>query len=194
MPYLMLKYVGALIAKVILILFTYIPAALIVPLFYKDAKPNSEGRYTWGWIWGTYDNPPRGDRRWFESACPYPFVTDGFKGYYNRVRWLIRNPLYGFARKVGVLAYEDDNIILEGNEDISDKHNNPGKLISRCYDRKGKLKGAEIYIVKPWIKPFQNKRCLRVRLGWKVKSRSALERGFYQFVFTINPFDGLGDD
>lgn len=33
-----------------------------------------------------------------------------------------------------------------------------------------------------------------MRLGWKIKSRKVQETGIMQFVFTVNPLDGLGDE
>ena len=48
----------------------------------------------WGGWFGTYDNPPQGDRKWLKTILK----LTGWRGYLNRVGWIRRNRLYGLKR------------------------------------------------------------------------------------------------
>ena len=167
---------------------TSVPAAVIVSAFTKAAEHKRPGGYSWGGWWGTYDNPPQGDEGFVEKRAPYPGVTTGFKDYINRVAWMRRNRLYGLKK---LLSYTYSNrtvVSLKGNPDVSDKYYVSGYLHVSARE-KGELKAFEFYGVFPYSK----KRCLRVRLGWKIKGRKFTQAGdLAPLVFTINPFDGYG--
>ena len=188
MQKLILKYILAVIGK-ILLLPTVPFAAIFVAMFNKEEDPDHV-RYRWGGIYGTFDNPPQGDNGYITKHAIFKNENKGFKGYVNRVMWMIRNPLYNYARYNGIEWKDSYTITQEGNPDISDKYKVPGKLWTKAWDSKGRLVAFGFYMVKPWSK----KRNLRMRIGWKVKSRAVKEQGFIQMVFTINPFDGYGND
>lgn len=183
------KYICFVLIDIASMIFFYLPAAIIIPLFYR-AQEEGKDNYTWGWIFGTFDNPPQGDKRWVERGSFFPGVTTGFRGYLNRVGWMLRNPLYGLAKKLSLWWEDGYRIESEGNPDISDKYRIAGTYKSKLYDQQGKVIAFEYYTIKPWSKT----RCLRMRLGWKIKSRKVQETGIMQFVFTVNPLDGLGDE
>lgn len=191
MSSLMRKYVAYVVVDLFCMIFLWIPGVIIGSIF---TKPGEHGKdlYDWGMfsLWGTFDNPPRGDRRWEERGSFFPGEITGFKGYLNRVGWLLRNPMYGLARKLSLHWQEGYRIETSGDPDISDKYRRPGTFRAKLFDRKGKQIGFEYYTVKPWSK----NRCLRVRVGWKIKSSKVQETGIIQFVFTCNPFDGFGDE
>lgn len=170
-----------------LLLFTGLPAAIIIPIFTR-AQPHGQAPYTWGWLWGTYDNPPQGDEGYVKKRCFFPGVTTGFKGYLNRVGWMIRNPLYGYARLSSLKYQAGDTPVIQGDENISDKEKKPGWMFARLY-RDSKLVGFEFY----WVRPWSETKDLRVRLGWKMTTEKFKQYGFAQLVNTINPFDGYGD-
>ena len=172
-----------------LLLFTVPIAAPVIAAFTKE-QPYGLAPYTWGWIWGTYDNPPQGDRGDVTKQSLFPNKVTGFKGYINRVWWMIRNPLYGLAAKTSVLWATSHTIQVLGKPSISDKYKVPGWYFAKAYNTVGKCIAFEFYMVKPWA----NTRDLRVRLGWKFMTSKTDKYGFAQLVNTCNPFDGYGDN
>lgn len=184
-----LKFLLAFAFKIPLLLLTALPAAVIVPIFTRWQTPEL-GLYTWGGWWGTFDNPPQGDRGYVSRRAPYPNEFDGWRGYINRAVWMLRNPLYGYTKFTGIDYDSDDILSIKGNPDISDKYKIAGWMHASLRDVSGKLKGFEWYSVTPWSKT----RNLRIRLGWKIKTDKMQERGWARHVFTINPLDGYGDD
>ena len=184
-----LKWLIFSIIKVVLLIFTAIPAALIIPLFTK-VQPSNLPSYKWGWIWGTFDNPPQGDRGWVSKRSLFKNSTSGVKGYINRVGWMLRNPLYGLSRKLQVSFVEGDVLDIKGNPNISDKNKVSGWMFAKLKDSRGNLKAFEWYSVTPYSK----RRNVRIRIGWKIKTDKMQERGWARHVITINPFDGYGND
>ena len=184
------KWVFLLLIDLILLVFTVLPVAIVLSMFTKPMPNNHDAKYTWGWIWGTYDNPPQGDEGYVRKESPFPTYTTGFKGYVNRVNWIIRNNLYGYAKMVGLNYKENTIVTVEGNREISDKYKIPGSYVAKAYQG-GKLVGFEYYCVKPW-KLFPNND-FRCRLGWKIDTSKFQSFGFAPFVCTANPFDGYGD-
>lgn len=173
-----------------LLLLTVPIAAPIITAFTREGS-HLEPEYNWGSIWGTYDNPPQGDEGFVRKRSLFKGVTTGFKGYLNRVHWMIRNPLYGYARKC-VLNYDDKQTqILIGEDGISDKDGIPGWYFVRVYNGK-KLVGFEFYGVFPY--KFWKGRDLRIRLGWKILTEKFKEKGFAPIVNTFNPFDGYNNE
>lgn len=170
------------------ILILTVPFAAIGVSLFTKADSYDKDVYTWGGLWGTYDNPPQGDEGFAFKRAPFPNVNTGVKGYLNRCMWMIRNPMYGFARKSAV-DYKQDVIVTHiGDENISDKEKRPGWYFAKA-KRKGKVIAFEFYGVFPYSKT----RDVRLRLGWKIMTDKFKRYGFAQLVNTINPFDGYGD-
>lgn len=181
-----LKWILGTIGK--LVLFLTVPIAnTLVPLFYKEQTVGLS-RYTWGGIWGTFDNPPQGDRGWITKHSPFPNITKGWKGYINRCGWMWRNPLYGYSRMIGIDYKPDYELTITGNPDISDKYKIAGWMWATLHDTRGNLIAFEWYSVTPYLK----KKNVRIRLGWKIKTDKMQERGWARHVVTINPFDNYG--
>ena len=184
----MLIYIKWLLLSVVkwVLLLTVPFASFIIAAFTRE---DERGRdiYTWGSIWGTYDNPPQGDRGFVEKRCWFPNVTTGFKGYLNRAQWTIRNPLYGYSKKSAIKYSSDLEVSYTGNPNISDKDAIPGYYFAKVKDGK-RVVGFEFYCVLPYTK----KRDVRCRIGWKVMTSKFKEYGFAQLVSTFNPFDGYG--
>lgn len=181
-----LKWLAAVAGK-ILLLPTVPIACAVVSLF---TRWQSEiGLYTWGGWWGTFDNPPQGDRTFIREHSPFPNITSGWRGYINRVAWMWRNPLYGYAKSVGIDYDHGDVLSIKGNPNISDKYKIAGWMHASLRDSSGRVKGFEWYSVTPW----GESRNLRVRLGWKIKTDKMQERGWARMVFTCNPFDTFGE-
>lgn len=183
-----LRYLALFTVDILLTILTVLPAALIVPIFTREQEWGKK-EYTWGWLWGTYDNPPQGDQGFVRKRCLFPTVTTGFKGYVNRVMWMLRNPLYGLSKRMALKWSDTATLVVTGNPDISDKYRIPGSMMARLYEGK-KLIGFEFYMVKP----YSANRDIRCRLGWKMTTEKYKDKGFAQFVGTCNPFDGYGDD
>lgn len=165
-----------------------VPVAAPVIAAFTLEQSYGQAPYTWGWLWGTYDNPPQGDEGFVEKRSPFPGVITGMRGYVNRVAWMIRNPMYGYARLAAIKWHPDLQLSYVGDPSISDKYRRPGWYFAKL--RLGsKLVGFEFYCVLPWL--FG--RCLRARLGWKIMTDKFQRYGFAQLVNTCNPFDGYGD-
>lgn len=161
----------------------------IIPIFTR-AQYKENRKYNWGWLYGTFDNPPQGDDGFVTKRAPFPNVTTGLKGYWNRVAWMRRNRLYNLKKKLSVQYGIATNVTIKGNPDISDKYKIPGWMFAIAKDGK-KVFAFEFYGIFPWSET----RNLRVRLGWKIKGRKFTVPGdFAQLVFTINPFDGYGNE
>ena len=103
--------------------------------------------------------------------------------------WMIRDPLYGYARYAALDYSPELQISLRGDPTISDKEKRPGWYFATAR-RDGRTVGFELYAVLPW----SSSRNLRMRLGWKIMTDKFQRYGFAQLVNTFNPFDGYGDD
>lgn len=188
----------------IALLLTVPLAAPVIAAFTK-AQPFGMAPYTWGGWWGTYDNPPQGDEGYCRKRAPFIGETEGWRGYLNRAMWMIRNPMYGFAR-LAALDYSTERVSqVIGHDGISDKDGKPGWYFVRLRDRKSwEVEGFEFYGVFPWLpRPIDMKlfgwtlhigaRDLRIRLGWKILTDKFASTGFAPLVNTINPLDGYGE-
>ena len=171
-----------------LLLLTVPLAALIIAAFTREQSYLTP-RYTWGGWWGTYDNPPQGDEGFVRKRSLFAGITTGWKGYLNRVHWMVRNPLYGYALLCSLKYSPGYVLTCVGNQDISDKYKIAGWYFAKLLDG-SRLAGFEFYGVFPWSKT----RDLRVRLGWKMVTSKFKEYGIAQLVNSINPFDGYGDN
>ena len=181
-----IKWLALAVVDVLLLLTVPIAAPVVAAIY--RAQPHGLPAYSWGWLWGTYDNPPQGDEGYVRKRAPFPGLITGWQGYVNRIMWMIRNPVYGFARWTA-LDYSADQVQhVIGKDGISDKDKVPGWYFVRLYHL-GKLAGFEFYGVFPWSET----RNLRVRLGWKILTDKFQRNGFAQLVTTFNPFDGYGD-
>jgi len=139
-------------------------AAPIIAAFTR-AQPHDAGPYSWGWLWGTYDNPPRGDEGYVAKRAPFKGLIAGWQGYVNRVWWMIRNPLYGFARMSAIPHSQNTVQNLIGKDGISDKDGIPGWHFVRVYSLDSKKQvGFEFY----GVFPYSTTRDVRIRLGWKI--------------------------
>lgn len=171
-----------------LLLLTVPFAAIVVSAFTRE-MPYGAQPYAWGWIWGTYDNPPQGDAGYVSKRAPFTGVTTGMRGYVNRVVWMIRNPLYGLSKRMSLPYSPDLQLSYIGNPNITDKGKVPGYYLAKLRDN-GKLIGFELYAVIP----YTSTRCIRARLGWKIMTDKFSSYGFAQFVDTFNPLDGYGEN
>lgn len=172
-----------------LILYLTLPIAVPVVAAMNKAMPHDQRPYTWGSLWGTWDNPPQGDEGFVKKRAFFPNMVDGWKGYINRCQWMFRNKLYGFAKLASIPYDPKMQLSYVGNPNISDKAKIPGYYFAKV-KLDGKLKGFEFYAI--W--PYGFGRDVRVRLGWKMMTPKFKEYGFAQHVNTFNPLDGYGDD
>jgi len=170
-----------------LLLFVWWPFAPIVSLFTRKDD--------WGWFqwFGTWDNPPQGDEGFNKlehGRTEFPGVYDGWQGWWNRTRWLWRNPGYGYAKFVSIHENDILRMKMYGNQDISDKYGIPGIQWVRAYDDFNEFIAFEFYCVFPY--PFRKDKCFRARLGWKLSSSKLHEYGFAQLVNSIHPWKDYG--
>ncbi|ATW57861.1 hypothetical protein CNR33_00015 [Pseudomonas phage tabernarius] len=156
---------------------------------FTSAQPYGSTGYTWGGLYGTYDNPPQGDEGYVAKRSWFPGITTGFKGYLNRIGWMIRNPIYGWSQKVSLPFDPNDILLTNGNPNISDKYKIAGAYHTTYTDHTtGKLIGFEFYVVYPWSETKD----IRIRLGWKMTTDKFASTGFAPMVNTLNFLDGYG--
>lgn len=172
-----------------LLLLTVPIAAPIIAAFTR-VQPYGQRSYSWGGWWGTHDNPPQGDEGFVRKRAWFLGETTGWKGYLNRINWMIRNPLYGYALKCSLQYNQAYTFTQIGADGISDKYGIPGWYFVRVY-LGDKLVGFEFYGIFPYGKDAT--RDLRVRLGWKILTSKFKSTGYAQIVNSINPFDGYGE-
>jgi len=163
--------------------------APFVALFTKPEEPKSE--YTWGGLFGTYDNPPQGSNKWIRTGW-FPGRTTNIKGYLNRVGWMWRNPGYGYQAYAGAYYDGDEQIILvSGDPHISDNKAKAGRMVASLKSNHDDRNLAfEFYLIHQW-KWFPNK-CLRIRVGYKLTSSKIGRLGFAPLVNTIQPWKQFG--
>lgn len=101
---------------------------------------------------------------------------------------MLRNPLYGLAKRMSLPYSPNLQLRYVGNPNISDKYRVPGWYFATVRDVAGRVAGFEFYGVFPWSRS----RNLRVRLGWKLMTDKFQRLGFAPLVNTFNPFDGYG--
>ena len=175
-----LKWVFFCLLDIILLPVWYI-GAIFLSLF---THPMADGyNLKWGGWFGTYDNPPQGDKQWITEKSPFPYTTHGWRGYVNRVGWLWRNPAYGFQKAISVP--KSGKVVIKGNPDISDKYRRAGWYFATM----GK-EAWEFYCVIPY--KWKPDKCLRVRIGWKIATDKLTLLGFAPFVNSIHPFKSYG--
>ena len=115
------------------------------------------------WYFQTPDNSLDGDSGWK--------VTHPASTYWNRVRWLWRNRLYGFSAAVLRVIYDPtvgDYLTLTGDRDIGNSGPlaKSGHYFKLLYTKKSKIKGFEWYYIRRY-KHWPNK-CIRILIGWKL--------------------------
>jgi len=183
-----IKWLALAVVDVLLLLTVPIAAPVVAAIY--RAQPHGLPAYSWGWLWGTYDNPPQGDEGYVRKRAPFPGLITGWQGYVNRIMWMIRNPVYGFARWAA-LDYSADQVQhVIGQDGISDKAGIPGWYFVRVYGPKPhKLVGFEFY----GVFPYTATRDVRIRLGWKILTSKFKEKGFAPIVNTFNPVDGYNN-
>lgn len=186
-----LKYILSVLADILGVASNII-AAPILSIFTKAQPDLDEHGEPWGWIYGTWDNPPQGDEKWQREGW-FPNITTGWKGYLNRIGWLYRNPCYGLQRMLGVKYNEENILSFTGNPDISDKYKVAGSYFAKLHSPKGDLLAFEYYLLKPWSIGSYEK-CIRIRLGWKMMTDKFQRYGFATMVDTVNPHKGYGKD
>ena len=152
----LIRYVFSVLLYILLLPIST-PAAFIVSTW---TRPDD---IDWGGWFGTYDNPPQGDRKWLKD---HPKLRAG-AGYLNRVGWIRpQSFLYGLkALWLAVDYTECTTRKFRGNPAISDKYKVPGWLFVTHAATVKSLRAFEWYSVTPYTKS----RCLRIRLGWKIK-------------------------
>lgn len=114
-----------------------------------------------------------GNAKWGRANNHFAYPTSGWWEEFN---WLVlRNPVNNLMSLT--LGAKMKPYTIEGNPNIGEK------IAAGSYTAKmGWFR--EYYLIKPH-KYFGGNRCLRVRLGWKIKDNDLPKAAF---VFAINPW------
>ena len=140
------------------------------------------------WWMATPDNSLDGDNGWktehwqWRYSLPAPLAT-----YVGGVGWLWRNPAYGFAHDVlGADIPAGTPVTVKGDIKTSDNPGHAGWLFIRVREY------FEFYLIVPY-----GGRCLRARIGWKLKDYAeATLRGEQisttaMYAIYVNPLKGF---
>lgn len=114
-----------------------------------------------------------GNAKWGKANEHFSYPT---KGWWQEFNWLVlRNPINNFMSIT--LGAKPKPYTLEGTPDIGEKIAAGSYFITMGY-------AIEHYLIKPYTL-FGSSRCLRVRIGWKIKDNV---QPLAPFVFAINPW------
>lgn len=140
-----------------------LPTAPIVVLFANQD----------GWLphclrwWQTPDNSLDGDEPWQLERRPFKRNT-GIRRYLNRVAWLYRNSMYGYANEVVGFPKRDDYYLFTNFGDGLDKPDG--------YDENGgaplrwwveDIDGNKLAFQWFWVYRYGDRR-IRINIGWKL--------------------------
>ena len=117
-----------------------------------------------------------GNSKWGRANDHFAFPT---KGFWQEFNWLVlRNPVNNFHTQT--LAVTASPYVINGDETIGDK------IAGGFYEvlRLKRFRFWEYYWIKPYS-VFGARRCIRVRIGWKLHDCADSKAAF---VFAINPF------
>ena len=111
----------------------------------------------------TPDNSLWGDVGWRTKHCP-----DHWDSYLGMVRWLWRNPAYGFEHGplMSASIWPDAMVGYSGNPAV---RNEPNGIAGYCHTYIVNPDGSDYWHLY-WVRPIGNGRCLNVNLGWKLKT------------------------
>ncbi|QJI10784.1 hypothetical protein GuL6_079 [Buttiauxella phage vB_ButM_GuL6] len=156
-------------------------APFVVP-FYDEKKGHLPKGFRW---METYDNPIDGDgghiKRW-EDIRKWGSVGV----YAQRVAWLWRNKAYNFAYHI--LGRESiSHTYWKGNKLVDSSSSDPkhhGFLVMWNESAWG------VFGFVPWLRVHNIQFCLRVYIGWKLKSEvnNPDNKDRVMLAFHINPF------
>lgn len=147
-----------------------------------------------GWLpewlswWQTPDNSLDGDEPWRSGRRPFAKNT-GWRRYVNRIAWLYRNSMYGYANSV-VGVEKSPGCILRKNFDWPDSgkpsgYDDAGGPALRWTLYKGGRKSAfQVF----WVKRWGRRRCIRVNIGWKLWDWDNPIWSSCNCVLSINPW------
>lgn len=184
----LLKWLCLLFADIGSTLLALILTPFVVPFAREDAAcPGAVGADQLPqpfWWMQTHDNPLDGDGGWVHEHWQWRYqLPPALCQYVGRVGWLWRNAAYGFAYEIlGAMLPQNTTYTVRGDMDVGDNPGHAGWLLITTDHY------WELYVVVPY-----SSRCLRVRLGWKLKGPCAAwlrgERtdARAMFVCSINP-------
>ena len=170
----MIKWVVLLPLHFLMIILCYILSP-ILPLFAigKETLPS------WLSWFQTPDAPLSGDEG-FQHL--YPSIKST---YLRRILWLQRNPAYGFAWSVLAAEVKPETLVFSVGKVLA-KEGDWGAAYIWTEDNK--------YFQVRVFCPTVFGKCLKFRIGWKLKTLAVLGHGTdskSKYVFTCNPFKSV---
>lgn len=157
-----------------------------VVVLFADADGWLPGWLSW---FQTLDYSLDGDRLWQEGRRPFRNNT-GIKRYINRIFWLYRNSMNGYAHSVVGIKH-DSTCSLKKNFDWPDSGKPAGYddtggqvLCWRLYDGDSRCVGFQIF----WMKYWSKNRAFRLNIGWKLWGWDNAKWDVYSCVLSVNPW------
>lgn len=143
----------------------------------------------WLWWFQTPGDSLNGSIGWQTVDRRFIEEKNSWHRWYNRVTWLYRNSIYGFAIDVlGAKPLPGDVVVVTGEPRVSNhKRDWCEGTVRYTLLREGKPVYFQSYTVKRW----SNTRYMRINLGWKLWSFSDAPTKAMQFTFSPNPFRKL---
>lgn len=144
----------------------------------------------WLWWFQTPDNSLDGDGGWKAEHRPYKIENNKYQRWVNRVSWLYRNSMYGFAFSVlGAKTLATDAIIVTGDIQTSNRPLHNGWVF-----RVVKRNGVPIYWQLYYVKQRSDKYCYRINLGWKLWQFKQGENTVCQYACSPSAWMGFEVD
>lgn len=143
----------------------------IILLFVSNTQYKLPALFRW---WDCVDSYIGRDTSVYESICK--------KGYWARYTWLaFRNPINYFGYKVLGFQFDGTEMYFTYNPeefDIGDT-SKPGERKIEL------LKNEKVYYEFYLIKKWSQTKCLRIRIGWKIKDNMNAIGSWCQWVFVF---------
>jgi hypothetical protein len=162
-----IRVLAALALKLLLDLPIMLLGLVVVPLALRYEQDN---HLPWWaeWAWGNKDHGNDGESFWAKR-------TVGWSRFRRCFVWLVlRNPSFNWSKYV--LGINARPYVHVGDLGIGDK-----KKGGSYWNYAGLF--FEFYSIRPYTL-FGSRRCVRIRLGWKLENK---QNEVCQFCFVVNP-------
>ncbi len=168
-----MRWFGFAVLNILMFVLAMVLAP-VLPLFAigRDVLP------AWLSWFQTPDNGLDGDANFKANVAPFRGDQVGWRRYVNRIRWLWRNPAYGFDISVlGFALAPETKVQTVGTREFSGALKS-GWFFAMAINADGSM-AWQFYAVKVW-----GARASRVDFGWKLWG----DPGVCQYALSVNPW------
>ena len=178
------KWIAFALSEKFMDIINYLTAPIVV--LFADSDGWLPSWLSW---YQTPDNSLDGDAPWRDGRRPFADNT-GWRRYLNRIAWLYRNSMYGYANSVVGFSKDESGVLVRsfeapaGSGKPKGYETTGGPLLKWKVIYKGKVKAFQMF----WIWPWGNGRCIRMNIGWKLWDWCNPKWKSCNCVLSINPW------